>query len=520
MIQQVTPANMRLQAPRIPVLEASRARRRAYAPKPPREFNIILACDSYKFSHQFSYPTDLVGMTSYIEARTGGRQVVVPFGYQAALQKFLRKPFTAAQIDEAEAFARAHGEPFNRAIWEHILAEYGGHMPVLIRAVPEGLPVRSGNAIVTITCVDEHVAKHIFWLCSFLETFLLRLVWYPTTIASLDWEFKNELKQLYETSGASLDFLPFALHDFAGRGVTCHEQAQIGGAAHLVNFMGSDTVEGVTYANYWYTCDMSAFSVYATEHSVACSFGLSREDEIAYISHQLDVAEREGIKIVSMVGDSKDVFRFTELLCTVFRERIMDLHERLGVKVVCRPDSGDALEVLPRLRELFAAAFPTSRTEKGYVRLYGGVGLLQGDGIDRMTGRTIAANFVAAGYAADQIVLGSGGGLLQAVTRDTMKWAQKASAVLRPVDGELRWVGIVKDPITDPGKKSKEGMLTLVRSTMTNQYMTARIDQGPLDSEWVDVMEDVYDCGQFFNDSTMDEVRARAANGPVWRDAA
>jgi len=35
------------------------------------------------------------------------------------------------------------------------------------------------------------------------------------------------------------------LHDFGSRGVSSQESAGIGGAAHLVNFMGSDTVVGV-----------------------------------------------------------------------------------------------------------------------------------------------------------------------------------------------------------------------------------------------------------------------------------
>ena len=72
------------------------------------------------------------------------------------------------------------------------------------------------------------------------------------------------------------------------------------------------------------------------------------------------------------------------------------------------------------------------------------------------------------------------------------------------------WVGIAKDPITDPGKKSKEGVLTLVRSKMTKQFYTARIDNG-LDEEFEDAMVTVYHLGQFFNITTLAEVRARAA---------
>lgn len=501
--QTITPRN-------ISILAASRARRKKYEAKPPRKFNLILAVDSYKFSHQFSYPKNVCGMASYIEARTGGKDVMIPFGLQATLQRYLSEAITVEQIDEAEAFAKAHGEPFDRKVWEHIIEHYNGFLPVLIRAVPEGTPVRSGNAMVTIMCVDEVVAENVFWLCSYLETFLLRAVWYPSTIATMDYDIKREMKRFYEIAGADLNFLPFALHDFGGRGVTCHEQAGIGGAAHTLNFMGSDTVEGVDYANYWYSSAMSAFSVPATEHSVECSFGLSNEGEIAYIDHQLTAFEGLG-RIVSMVGDGKDIFRFAEHLATTFRDRIIDLHTRLGMKVVCRPDSGDALEVVPRILRLFAAAFPTSKTSNDYTKLYGGIGILQGDGVDHSLIKTMLGNMMAMGFSPDNIVFGSGGALLQKVNRDTFKWAQKASAVLVRTGDNVEWVGIAKDPITDQGKKSKEGVLTLVRSRLTGEQMTVRIDQGPLDEEFEDLMVDVYDTGEFFNETTLDEARSRCA---------
>ncbi len=71
------------------------------------------------------------------------------------------------------------------------------------------------------------------------------------------------------------------------------------------------------------------------------------------------------------------------------------------------------------------------------------------------------------------------------------------------------WVGISKNPVTDPGKRSKEGRLTLVRSKMTGEYMTVPV--GPLDSEFEDAMVTVYDRGEFMNATTLDEVRARCA---------
>lgn len=226
--------------------------------------NPILAADSYKLSHYPVYPSNVTGMFSYIEPRASASITVVPFGLQMWVKKMLANPITKMDIDEAEAFAAAHGEPFNRKGWEIVVDRYNGFMPLTIRAVPEGTPVPSLNAIVTVECTDPD----LFWLTSYIETSLLRAIWYPTTIATNDARTYQMIKRFVETTADDLSGLPFMLHDFGGRDVTCGEQAEIGGAAHLVHFMGSDTIEGIRAANFYYNTPMAAFSVPAMEHSV------------------------------------------------------------------------------------------------------------------------------------------------------------------------------------------------------------------------------------------------------------
>jgi nicotinamide phosphoribosyltransferase len=475
------------------------------------KFNPILATDSYKSSHSFSYPDSVIGMHSYIEARTRGQHLIVPFGLQMWLQKFLLQRITEADIDEAADFFSRHGEPFNRKGWEKVVAKYDGFLPVTIWAVPEGLPVPSGNVLVTIECADPD----LFWLSSYLETALQRGVWYPTTIATLDRSIKLDIKRFYEVSGADMSLLPFSLHDFGGRGVTCAEQAEVGGAAHLVSFMGSDTVEGVRAANYYYSDPMAGFSVPATEHSVQCSFGSSLAQQTEYLRHQLKYLAKPG-GIVSIVLDGYDVYREAETLCTTLRDEVI----ACGAKVVFRPDSGDPIEVIPRLLRLAHTCFGATRNEKGYLKL-NNIGIIQGDGVDHMSIKTILGNIVAMGYSADNVIFGSGGSLLQKVNRDTFKFAQKASAILvrrKPADPmfdderEEVWVGISKDPITDPGKASKKGRLTLVRSRVTGQLQTVSYlnNINDISDEFDEVMRLVYRNGEVYNQTTLTQVRERA----------
>lgn len=465
------------------------------------ELKISLICrvDSYKFSHPFAYPDiNIEGMTSYGEARIPNTNIVVPFGAQILVKRYLTQTITLQDIDAAEQFSIAHfgRKLFDRNGWLKVVNKYNGKLPLIIRAVPEGMPIRGGQPIYTVTVLD----KDLFWMSAAFETLIQRGIWYPTTIATMDHEIKKEIKSRYIKTGANLGLLPFSLHDFGGRGVTCAEQAEIGGASHLVHFMGSDTVEGVLAANFFYKEAMSAFSVYATEHAIECSFGNGTDNAVRYIRKQLSNAP-EG-SIVSIVIDGYDVYREAELLCTVLRDEIITSQ----AKVVFRPDSGDMMEVIPRLLKLQEMAFGYNLTPEGFKQI-NNVGIIQGDGVDHAAIKAVLDMIITLGYSADCVIFGSGGALLQKVNRDTLKFAQKACAIL--VDGE--WIGIAKDPITDHGKKSKEGVLTLARSKVTSELMTVRLDQiEHLNDEFEDVMQLIYYKGSLYNETTLVDVRTRA----------
>ena len=452
--------------------------------------NLILQTDSYKLSHAGAYPKDVKGMFSYIEARSKG-DTIVPFGLQMWIKKTLLTPITKADIDEAEVFAAGHGEPFNRAGWEKVLNVYKGLLPVKIRAVPEGTRVPSGNVIVSVECVDPD----LFWLSSYLETSLLRGVWYPTTIASNDYKAWRVIRRFAAESSDDLSLVPFTLHDFGGRGVSSGESAEVGGAAHLVYFMGSDTIEGVRAANFYYNSKMAAFSVPAAEHSIQCSYGPVAQRD--YLEKMLDTYAKPG-GIVSIVIDGYDVYREAQVLCSL-KDKIV----ASGARIVFRPDSGDALEVIPRLLQLQELTFGSKLNSKGY-KVINNVGIIQGDGIDLESMTAILEKVTDLGYSASNIVFGSGGALMQKVNRDTFKFAQKASAIFR--NGQ--WHDIYKDPVTDPGKRSKAGRLSLYRSELTGELITMGV--GETDAQWTDVMHTVYQNGELLNEQTLDEIRARA----------
>jgi len=284
----------------------------------------ILMTDSYKASHWVQYPPDVENMYSYFESRGGRYRSTVFFGLQYYLLRYLTQPITRGHVDEADRFFSSHGEPFNRDGWEYLVDRYAGHFRVRIRAVPEGSVVPTSNVLFDIELTEPDA--RIFWVVSWLETLLVQ-VWYPTTVASLSFYCKERiLEALVQSSDDPLGEIGFKLHDFGARGGSSQETIQIGGAAHLVNFFGSDTVAGVLCANRYCACEMAGFSIPAAEHSTITMWGRAGEEDAYanFIQHYLvDRVVAEGTpKVAACVSDSYDIYNAIQNLYASTRPRL------------------------------------------------------------------------------------------------------------------------------------------------------------------------------------------------------
>ena len=113
---------------------------------------------------------------------------------------------------------------------------------------------------------------------------------------------------------------------------------------------------------------------------------------------------------------------------------------------------------------------------------------------------------MAMGWSADNIAFGMGGALLQIVDRDTQQFAMKCSAAL--INGE--WRDVVKDPITDPGKRSKAGRVSLWTNGV-GEYVSS-VDEPTqwADRGWTEALIPVYWNGNLHNEITFEQVRANA----------
>ena len=452
--------------------------------------NNILDVDSYKSSHENQYVPGAEWMYSYLESRGGQYDKTVFFGLQYLMQKYLRGCFCSeTDVKEAACFFKNHGEPFPYEGWMRIATHHDGRLPIRIKAVPEGTVVPTHNILMSVESTDPEV----FWVVSWLETQFVRM-WYPTTVASKSWHIKrNILRYLHQTSEDPMGQIPFKLHDFGARGVSSRESAGIGGMAHLVNFQGSDTVEGVRYANHYYNHPMAAFSIPASEHSTITMWGRDREVE-AYRNMLTQFAKPGAL--VACVSDSYDFYRAVEEIWAG------ELHQEVkdsGAVLVIRPDSGDPPEVVRETLQRLDRKVGCIKNKLGYKVLPAYFRIIQGDGVDEDPINEVYEESIRVGFSADNINFGMGGALLQLLNRDTQRFAFKCSAAR--VDG--RTIPVYKDPVTDPGKKSKKGVLSLIRGE--NGVLTTVEGEAPNDQ-----LEVVFENGRILKETTLDEVRARA----------
>jgi len=417
--------------------------------------NILTCTDAYKASHPYLYPKDAEAGRWYIAPRKAlyaKQKEFVLFGLTYFREKFLRKQLTQNNIDKArliwDKFGIGGGAyPFPYEGFQKIIDKYDGYIPVRILGVPEGTPQTDYNVpMVIVECEDPD----LFWLPGFIETTIQRYVWYASTVATGSRNIKKFLTQLYKETTDEKDFwtLDYRLHDFGARGATTGEQAALGGAAHLINFKGTDTMEAVVLLNELYNMPVEKIgcSIPAAEHSTVTSHGKDIAAEKKALLQMID-AYKGKAPLIAFVSDSYDYKRFVdEVWCAP--DVIAKIREA-GILPVIRPDSGDPNEMVLYALHACEKAWGVTINGKG-LKVLNGINVIQGDGMRYETIVKLYNAVVEAGFAPQNVAVGMGGGLLQAFTRDDMSWSMKMFQIRR----NGMWYNIQKNPKTASAKKA------------------------------------------------------------------
>ena len=465
--------------------------------------NPLLRTDSYKLTHFRQYPKDTEIVYSYLESRGGMFSSTLMVGLQYYLKSYLSgQYFTLDNVKEARDFAQMHfGNDycFNYDGWIRLFEKHKGCLPLRIRAIREGEVIGGHNALVTVENTDPEFP----WLTNYVETLLLK-VWYPITVGTQSREIRQVIGRALDRTGDPT-LLPFKLHDFGYRGVSSEETAAIGGFAHLVNFMGTDTLAAIELARQFYGSElMPAFSIPASEHSTITSWG--KENEVYAYKNMLDQYP-EGL--VACVSDSYDIQNAVENLWGgILRSRVM---ERKGTLVV-RPDSGDPIVVLDEVFNSLWEKFGGSVNSKGWKVLAPCVRVIQGDGVNYHTIQNMISQLTRKGWSMDNFAFGMGGALLQQLNRDTLRFAFKCSAIRRAGI----WYDVFKDPKTDPTKASKGGRFC-VTDMGNGRFVTTpcRDDVRQIG----DQLRTVFLNGIVGENYSLDEIRKRAQSYDNFKEA-
>jgi nicotinamide phosphoribosyltransferase len=498
----------------------------------------LFETDAYKLGHRQMYPANTTSVLANFTNRGSrldgfdGKKIekVVHFGLQAFLQHYCVEkfaPFFAADEDFAVAEYQDTIDSIlgpNNIRTDHIRALHRkGYLPLVFCGLPEGtrVPVR----VPTFTI--QSTEPEFFWLVNYIETVLSQSIWLPATSATQADNYRRLLDAAAERTGSAPESVNWQLHDFSSRGMSSTEAAAASGAAHLLSFMGSDSLGSLDWIRRNYPSEAGTpngqilGSIPATEHAVMCAGGQENERDTF-----IRIMTENPTGPVSAVSDTWNLWEVLLKLLPSLKDMIMG---RDG-KLVIRPDSGDPADIIcgtsTRPGAVFTAQVRTMESDPEFYgaleilwSVFGGtvnakgkrvldphIGLIYGDSITAARAKDITERMEKMGFAAENIVFGVGSFTYQYVTRDTFASAIKVTWA--EVDGKER--NMKKDPVTDSGtKKSATGRLAVLRDEEGELYL---VEKATPEQEAESLLQPVWANGEFIRTQSFADVRAVLGN--------
>jgi len=517
------------------------------------KLNPLLAEDGYKTSHHKLYRNGTTMVYSNYTTRNVNRmpdqaKKIVVFGIQYTI-KYVKDLYDNNFFNQPKEIVCGEAKKY---LSSYLCCDYDvshferlhdlGYLPIIVKSLEEGTII--GENVPMLTIYNTH--PDFYWLPNFLETLISALIWKPTHSASMAYAYKQILiKNAEETDKENIFGVNFQSHDFSFRGMQHLESAISSGLGFITSFFGSDTVPILQAAKYYYNTDNVAFSVPATEHSVAsslCDFE-NVYDENGNIT-SVSTNEIEGIKhilnvyptgIVSMVSDTYDLWR----MCIEYLPQLKEQIIARDGKLVIRPDSGNPVDIICGLYgrpgswskeedgkyyfsekgpmyykeiskgeyfgliKLLWDTFGGTVNEQGFKVLSEKIGAIYGDAITLDRTEQICDRLRRKKFATTNITLGVGSFSMGYATRDQQAGAVKCTYI--EVDNVGR--DVFKDPITDHGsKKSAKGLLQ-VYIDENGEYKLK--DQCTWEEEKQGELKPIFENGEFISKTTLTEIRER-----------
>jgi nicotinamide phosphoribosyltransferase len=354
--------------------------------------NPILLTDVYNLSHQrLKVNTDWEVSHMYNRAKP-----MILFGLLENVNTLLSKKITMDMVNEAEALAKRMGVIFPRDIWEGVVKECNGYIPIMVQTLPEGTWCPVGTPFAQIRNTVEGYGEMVTWFeAPLMHSF------FPSTAATQAFRMRKYLEQKKRQYGYDDTFL-LRFHSFGFRGHKSLEDAYWAGIAWNLFLFGTDDFHTAMH-----TPLANIGSISALAHKVTQQF----DDEYEGFKHAIKATHDAGEKIVALVIDTYDAYR-------VIDEYLLPLANyaaQLGVHIVIRPDSGDTWEQVVRAYRI---------VERNNLA---NVSAIIGENMDFENAKKADAYFEMHGVPLNFVNYGIGGGFYNYITRETLGWAMKTA---------------------------------------------------------------------------------------------
>src|SRR3989344_594480 len=173
---------------------------------------------------------------------------MVFFGLTDYVRNNLTRRITREDVDNAERFmstAHAFGGKlnFNRDLWDRVVNEFDGYLPIKIEALPDGSTFYPNEVAVQVTSL----AKGFGEVAALIEANLVGMVSNASTRATMERHLLERFKEYAreDNPGGTEDQVLFSaqlmMHDFGMRASSASEESEVLGKAHLLSFLGTDT---------------------------------------------------------------------------------------------------------------------------------------------------------------------------------------------------------------------------------------------------------------------------------------
>lgn len=309
---------------------------------------VLLMTDFYKVCHRAFYrpgTTQLVSYWTPRKSRIEGISYVVAFGLTAFIKQYLldyfeesffSRPWEEVRMEYVDYITETFAADIAMEEIEAFRQIYElGHLPISIRAVPEGTRVPIGCPMIEFSATEEWS----FWLAGYLETLASCNLWFPMTAATIADHNRQLVDEWYAKTVDDNVSRAGAAGDFSMRGMPGVEAAVMADAGHLLSFSSTATVPTAWWLRNFYNAPLSVCrGTPSTEHSVVESYGQGLEK--TYYERVATEVRPHGP--LSMVSDTWNLWTVLTDYLPSLKDKLM---QRDG-KVIIRPDSGDPVDIL------------------------------------------------------------------------------------------------------------------------------------------------------------------------------